>query len=132
WELELTSQNFMGEFQWSTSVNLSHNEDEVLALGPENADILGGSEDINHNILRVGEPMYTLYVVQQDGILSQADIDAGAALLGAQTAGNPRYVDQWTDTNGDGVLEEPNGTIGPEDRVLSGQPLPSHTWGISN
>lgn len=132
WELELTSQNFMGAFEWSTSLNLSHNENEVLALGPENADILGGSQDINHNILRVGEPMYTLFVVQQDGILSQADIDAGAALLGTQTAGNPRYVDQWTDTDGDGVLEEPNGTIGPEDRVLSGQPLPSHTWGISN
>jgi TonB-dependent starch-binding outer membrane protein SusC len=132
WELELSTQNMTGPLQWTTSLNLSHNQNEVLALGPENADILGGSEDINHNILRVGEPMYTLYLVQQDGILSQADIDAGAALLGAQTAGNPRYVDQPTDTDGDGVMEEPNGTIGPEDRVLSGQPLPSHTWGITN
>jgi len=132
WELELTTQNLVDRLQWSTSINLSHNANKVLALGPENADILGGAEDINHNILRVGEPMYSLFLVQQNGILSQTDIDAGAALLGTQTAGSPRYVDQWTDINGDGILEEPNGTIGPEDRVLSGQPLPSHTWGITN
>jgi TonB-dependent starch-binding outer membrane protein SusC len=133
WELEVTSQNITGPFQWSTSVNFSHNKNKVLALGPDNSDILGGAEDIPHNILRVGYPAYSLYVVQQNGILSQADIDAGAARFGTQTAGDPRFIDQPTvDTNGDGVPDAGNGTIGPEDRIISGQPLPSHTWGITN
>lgn len=132
WELEITTRNFVGLFEWSTSVNLSHNKNKVLALGPNNSDILGGAEDIPHNILRVGYPAYSIFVVQQDGILTQADIDAGVARYGNQTAGNPKFVDQWYDADGDGILDPPNGTIGPEDRVISGQPLPSHTWGITN
>ncbi len=132
WEMELTTQNTAGELKWSTSVNLSYNENEVLALGPNNSDILGGSQDINHNILRVGEPAFSLFLVQQEGILTQADIDNGAALYGNQSAGDPKYVDQPYDEDGDGILDAPNGTIGAEDRVLSGQPLPSHVWGITN
>lgn len=133
WELEVTSQNVVGTFQWSTTLNLSHNKNKVLALGPDNSDILGGAEDIPHNILRVGHPAYSLYLVQRDGILSQADIDAGTPRFGAQTAGDPKFVDQPTvDSNGDGVPDAGNGTIGPEDRIISGQPLPSHTWGITN
>ncbi len=132
WEFELTTQNTIGKLKWSTSFNLSYNENEVLALGPNNSDILGGSQDINHNILRVGEPAFSLFLVQQDGILTQEDIDNGVALLGNQSVGDPKYVDQPYDQDGDGIPEAPDGTIGPEDRVLSGQPLPSHVWGISN
>ncbi|MCB0636404.1 MAG: hypothetical protein KDC54_07285 [Lewinella sp.] len=65
--------------------------------------------------------MYTINVVQQDGILSQADIDGGAALYGNQQEGDPRYVD----ANGDGV-------ISPDDRVLSGHPNPDYIWGLTN
>ena len=121
WELELSTRNFTGEFSWSTNVNFSHNTNEVLQLGPENTPILGGAFDITHNILMVGEPMYSLYVVQQNGILSQADIDNGAALYGNQVAGDPRYVD----ADGDGVIT-------PDDRVLSGHPNPDYVWGVNN
>lgn len=133
WELEVTSQNVTGPFQWSTSINLSNNKNKVLALGPDNSDILGGAEDIPHNILRVGHSAYSLYLVQRDGILTQADIDAGVARFSTQTAGDPKFIDQPTvDSNGDGIPDTGNGTIGPEDRIISGQPLPSHTWGITN
>ncbi|MBB4080980.1 TonB-linked SusC/RagA family outer membrane protein [Lewinella aquimaris] len=121
WEIELTTRNLTGGFKWNTSINFSHNTNEVVQLGPENSPILGGAFDINHNILKVGEPMYSLYVVQQDGILSRADIEAGVALYGNQVEGDPRYVD----ANGDGV-------ISPEDRVLSGHPNPDYVWGITN
>ena len=121
WEVELTTRNLTGEFRWTTNLNFSHNENEVVQLGPENAPILGGAFDINHNILTVGEPMYSLYVVQQDGILSQADIEAGAALYGNQVEGDPKYVD----ADGDGVIT-------PDDRVLSGHPNPDYVWGVTN
>lgn len=121
WELELTTRNITGEFTWTTNLNFSHNSNEVVKLGPENTPILGGSWDITHNILTVGEPMYSLYLVQQVGILSQADIDNGAALYGNQVEGDPMYFD----ANGDGV-------ISPDDRVLSGHPNPDYVWGVNN
>jgi hypothetical protein len=121
WELELNSRNFTGEFEWTTSVNIGHNENEVKKLGPENTPILGGSYDIKHNILTVGEAMYSINVVEQDGILTQADIDNGAALYGNQEEGDPKYVD----ANGDGV-------ISPDDRVIMGHPNPDYIWGVTN
>jgi hypothetical protein len=121
WEVELTTRNMTGPLGWTTNLNFSHNSNEVKQLGPENSPILGGAWDINHNILMVGEPMYTINVVQQDGILSQSDIDDGAALYGNQVEGDPKYVD----ADGDGVIT-------PDDRVLSGHPNPDYVWGISN
>jgi TonB-linked SusC/RagA family outer membrane protein len=121
WEAELTTRNLTGELSWNTSINFSHNTNEVKQLGPENTPILGGAFDINHNILMVGQPMYSIYVVQQIGILSQADIDGGAALYGNQEEGDPKYQD----ANGDGVIT-------PDDRVLSGHPNPDYVWGITN
>lgn len=122
WELELTTRNITSsDFKWTTNFNFSHNKNEVKKLGPNNSPILGGAFDIQHNILQVGQPMYTLFLVQQDGILSQEDIDNGAALYGNQTVGDPRYVD----ANGDGI-------ISPDDRVLSGQPNPKYIWGVTN
>ncbi|MEQ9441329.1 MAG: TonB-dependent receptor [Cyclobacteriaceae bacterium] len=121
WEVELTSRNLTGPLQWTTNVNFSHNTNEVVQLGPENTPILGGDFDINHNILKVGEPMYSFYVVQQIGILSQQDIDNGAALYGTEQAGDPKYLD----ANDDGVID-------PDDRVLSGHPNPDYVWGVTN
>jgi TonB-linked SusC/RagA family outer membrane protein len=121
WDLELTTHNTTGPFRWDSNLNLSWNRNEVKQLGPNNTPIYGGGWDIPHNVLMVGQPMYTHFLVQQDGILSQADIDGGAALYGNQTVGDPKYVD----ADGDGVIT-------PDDRVLSGQPNPSHVWGINN
>lgn len=122
WELELTTRNIQGgDFTWTTNINLSHNTNEVKQLGPDNSPILGGSFDIEHNILQVGQPLYSLYVVQQDGILSADDIANGAALYGNQMEGDPKYVD----ANGDGV-------ISPADRVLSGHPNPDYVYGMTN
>lgn len=121
WELELNSRNITGKLNWTTSFNLSYNENEVKHLGPNDSPILGGDFDINHNILKVGEPMYSIYVVQQDGILSQEDIDNGAARYGNQVAGDPKYVDA-----------HPDGVITPDDRVICGHPNPDYVWGITN
>lgn len=121
WDWELTTHNTTGAFGWQTNLNLSWNRNEVRQLGPDNTPIYGGDFDIPHNVLMVGEPMYSLYVVQQDGILTQEDIESGAALYGDQTEGDPKYVD----ADGDGVIT-------PDDRVLSGHPNPDYVWGINN
>lgn len=121
WDWEVTTHNTTGALKWQTNLNLSWNRNEVRQLGPDNTTIYGGAFDIQHNVLMVGEPMYSLYVVQQDGILTQKDIEEGAAVYGNQTEGDPKYVD----ADGDGVIT-------PDDRVLSGHPNPDYIWGINN
>ncbi len=123
WDLEITSRNIQRDnFTWSTSFNLSHNTNKVTQLiGDQQEILIPSSFDIEHSILRVGQPMYSIYVVQQDGILTQQDIDNGAALYGTQVAGDPRYVD----ANGDKVIDA-------DDRVLVGHPNPDYVWGITN
>ena len=121
WEVELTTQNMVDRFKWKTMFNLSHNSNEVKKLGPNNTPILGGAFDITHNILEVGMPMYTIYVVQQDGLLTSEDIANGVAVYGSEEAGDPKYVDQNND-----------GTIDAADRTYSGHPNPDYVWGITN
>lgn len=129
WEFEINTRNMVGEFKWQTMINFSHNSNEVKKLGPNNTPILGGAFDITHNILEVGKPMYTLYVVQQDGLLTTADIESNyddnetndVALYGNQQAGDPKYVDQNND-----------GKIDADDRTYSGHPNPDYVWGITN
>ncbi|MGJ5640542.1 SusC/RagA family TonB-linked outer membrane protein [Formosa sp. S-31] len=122
WEFELTSRNIEGDnFKWTTNFNISHNSNEVKKLGPNNTPILGGAFDITHNILEVGKPMYTLYLVQQDGLLTTEDINNGVPLYGNQEAGDPKYVDM----DGDGFIT-------PSDRTYSGHPNPDFVWGMTN
>src|SRR5690606_21964527 len=123
WDFELTSRNIQrGDLTWSTSLNISHNTNRVTKLvGDQQQLLIPSSFDIEHSILRVGEPMYSIFVVRQDGILSQQDIDNGAPLYGSQRAGDPRYVD----ANGDGVIDG-------DDRVIVGHPNPDYVWGITN
>lgn len=121
WDLELSGRILTGQFSWTANVNIGHTTNEVKQLGPDNAPILGGAFDINHNILMVGQPMYSLFVVQRDGILSQADVDSGYPLYGNQSTGDHKYVD----ANGDGVIDA-------DDRQLSGHPIPDYVWGVTN
>jgi len=122
WEVEVTSRNMIGKFQWTTSVNLSHNANKVLALGKGQSQILIPSRfDISHSILKVGKQMNSIYVVKQIGILSQEDIDNGAARYGTETVGDPKYYDAT-----------PDGVIDANDRIIAGHPNPSYVWGVTN
>ncbi|KAA6432306.1 SusC/RagA family TonB-linked outer membrane protein [Rufibacter glacialis] len=121
WELELTTRNLTGLFEWNTNLNFSHNQNEVRQLGPNNTPIAGGDWDINHNLLMVGQPMYSLWLVQQVGLLSAQDIAAGYPMYGKQEPGDPKYLDANKD-----------GKIDAGDRVLSGHPNPDYVWGINN
>lgn len=121
-ELELNGQILTGNFKWSVSGNIAHNTNKVTALPDGQTQILVPSRfDISHSLIKVGEPMYSIYVVKQIGILSAADITAGAAKYGNETEGDPKYFD----ANGDGVIDA-------NDRVIVGHPNPDYTYGITN
>jgi len=126
-ELELTSRNFVGDFQWTTTISISHNTNKVVALGPGQTQILiPSSFDISNFILKVGQPVNSIFVVKQNGCLSQADLDNHAAMYGTETVGDPKYVD-ISGPNG-----KPDGVIDANDRQIVGHPNPDYTWGITN
>ena len=126
-EFELTSRNMVGKFQWTTSVTVSHNTNKVVALGPGQTQILiPSSFDISNFILKVGQPMNSIFVVKQNGCLTQADIDNHAAVYGTETVGDPRYVDI------SGPKGVPDGVIDANDRQIVGHPNPDYTWGMTN
>jgi TonB-dependent starch-binding outer membrane protein SusC len=128
-ELEVTTHNFVGNFQWNTTFSISHNTNKVVALGPGQTQILiPSSFDISNFILRVGEPVNSIFVVKQNGCLSQADLDNHAALYGTETVGDPKYVD----INGPKNDGKPDGVIDANDRQIVGHPNPDYTWGITN
>jgi TonB-linked SusC/RagA family outer membrane protein len=121
-ELEITSRNMVGKFQWTTTLNVAHNSNKVVALaGGQSQILIPSSFDINHSILQVGQPMYSIYAVKMIGILSSADISNKVPVFGSETVGDPKYYD----ANGDGVIDA-------SDRVIVGQPNPKYTWGITN
>lgn len=127
WEFELNSLNVKTpSFEWRTSANISHNENKVLALGTGQSKIeISNAYDggVPFVKLEVGKPMYTIFGLKQNGVVTQADIDAGGTTIGGNklVLGDPRYVDQ----NGDKKINS-------EDRVDLGNPTPKYTWGITN
>jgi hypothetical protein len=125
WEFELNTVNVSSkDFQWKTSANISHNENKVLALGPGQSKIeIASSFSDPFMKLEVGKPMYTIFTVVQNGVITQADIDKGGTTYGGKplVLGDPRYVDQ----NGDGKITT-------DDRKDVGNPSPKYTWGVTN
>ena len=76
---------------------------------------------VTDQILRVGEALNSIYVLQTLGTLTADDIAKGSARYGNQVEGDLKYQD----TNGDGVISE-------ADKVIVGHPSPDYTYGITN
>lgn len=126
-EVELHTRNLIGDLKWNTDINVSHNINEVKKLGPNDTPILdAGGADIEHRRLKVGEPMWSIWVVRQIGVLSEEDIAAGYPMYNTQEAGDPKYLDA---SGPNGV---PDGRIDANDRVIVGNPNPKYTWGMNN
>lgn len=121
-ELEISSRNLVGRFQWNTSINLTHNTNKIEALAPGQTQIIiPQGNNVTDQILRVGEALNSIYVLQTIGFLTQDDINRGVARYGPQTEGDLKYQD----TNNDGVISE-------ADKVIVGHPSPDYTYGITN
>jgi len=122
-ELAITSRNLTGRLEWTTSINISHNTNKIVALyGNQSQIIIPNSFDVTDNIQRVGSPLNSIYVVKMTGILTQDDINKKVALYGTgETVGDPKYED----LNHDGVITE-------ADKQIVGHPNPNYTYGMTN
>jgi len=118
WEFMIEGSPYKNKnFSWSTAFNASFNNNKVINLGKdsllERPLIGGGLISSSIQVVKVGQPMGAFYLIPWDGVY-QAD-------KGNYKAGDARYRDV------DG-----NGSIGFEDRVISGSATPKFTWGFNN
>ncbi len=127
-ELELTTTNFRRkDFKWSTTANFAHTKNTITELGGEKY-LLNQGERTELYMNRVGGPLIQFFGYKTDGVwLSQADITAAqtagltSALPGVFVPGGLKLVDV------DG-----NKIIDANDRMVTGNPYPDFTWGITN
>lgn len=121
-EVGITSFNFVGDFQWTTTINFAYNYNEITALSD------GVPIYFDNNVNAVGHPVNSFYGYVTDGIFqTQEEIDNHAI----QTVGSTKYNStqpgdiRFKDLNSDGVIDE-------NDRTFLGSPTPSWTFSINN
>lgn len=105
------------DFSWKTAFNLSAFKNKVVSLGDQSLINIGAGDGFMRDIqvVKVGEPLASFYLIPWNGIYQ-----TGQGALGS-VAGDNNY----TDVNG-------NGSIGMEDRVISGNAMPKLQWGFNN
>lgn len=117
-ELTLSTKNLVGEFKWNTDINVSFNDNKVLALGTANATLYG-----DNTINEVGQRIGQLYGLVWDGVYwNQEDFDNSPKYIGAQV-GTIKYKD----INGDGEITNDN-----RDKTVIGRSSPVATLGMTN
>jgi TonB-linked SusC/RagA family outer membrane protein len=124
-ELAIDSENIVGEsFSWSSGLNFSTNQSEILDLGPDDEifvqSSIGGDVAQQYNVLREGEPLGSIVGLETDGLF-QSEREVGNSAQPDAQPGDIRLVDQ----NGDGQINS-------EDRVILGHANPDFTVSLSN
>lgn len=123
-EFSISSRNLIHEFQWSTDLNFSANQNEVTALGPNNQPIRSAGAAGVRSITRVGDPVGSYFGYVVDGIY-QSQQEIGNSPVDTQ-APDPRPGDfKFKDVDGDGKIT-------PDDRTVTGNYQPDFTFGITN
>ena len=123
-EFSIQTKNLVGAFTWSTNLNISTNQNEVVELAPGIDRIYGGF-GLYQTITQVGQPIGQFYGLIHEGVyVDQADFDSSPQAIQSQV-GTVKYAD----ANGDGVI-----TYGgdSDDRVVIGNPFPKALYGIVN
>ncbi len=122
-ELEITSRNMVGKFQWNTSINFTHNTNKIEALAPgQNQIIIPNGFTVSDAILRVGSPINSIYVLKVLGFLTAKDISDKVATYGPnEQPGDFKFEDR----DKDGVITE-------ADKQIVAHPNPDYTYGITN
>lgn len=117
WELGLNYRNWDNEFKYDISFNISDVKNKILDLkGLEESDIT-----VNHE----GYPMNSIYGLEADGFITEADFDASGNYLGATqfgdvAPGDIKYIDQDNDE-----------VINDNDYKIIGETIPRYTFGFN-
>jgi TonB-linked SusC/RagA family outer membrane protein len=113
WELVINTQNLVGAFKWSTSLNLSSNRNKVLDI--QGQVIEGGLDNMSRAV--EGQPLGVYFTAEYAGV----DPDNGNALWYRNTR----------DANGN-LNRDTTSNYNNAQRVVVGNPWPSLVGGITN
>ena len=129
-EFTINSNNINSkDFSWNTNFNISFIKNKVLDLGgrdfvintPNIDKAFNTGTDYSLGITKVGQPLGTFFVLQEDGIIdNQQELDA-APFYASQRVGARKYLD----INGDGIITA-------DDRKITGNAQPVFAGGIMN
>ncbi len=120
-EFSLTSFNFSGDFNWSTTATYSYNKNKAINLQGTQIDQRIRTQDPMITRTSEGYPVGQFYGFVTDGLfLTQEEIDHHAFQNGA-SIGDIRFKD----LNGDGIIND-------NDKAYIGNPLPMHVFGLTN
>jgi TonB-linked SusC/RagA family outer membrane protein len=128
-ELTITSQNITGNFEWTTSFNISYNQNKVVSLN-DSVPMFTGSIGLNQNLAinNAGYPVNEFYGFVTNGIFqSQGEVDKYAVQVpGADPFNRTSPGDiKFRDLNNDGKIDD-------KDRTYIGDPNPSFIFAMNN
>lgn len=110
-EIGINTENFRGEFKWSTSFTAGYNKNKITNLGGQ---VLNTNE-INAAI--AGQPIGVFYMPEYAGV----DPSNGDAIYYLNTANEDGTINR-------GITNQ----INEAQRIFAGNPAPTYTFGISN
>lgn len=118
-DLTLTTVNVkQRDFEWTTTINASYQDNEIVSLA-------NGKQDDLNNTWFIGQSQSVIYGYKADGVWQESEA-AEMAKFNANghtfTAGNVKPVDQ----NGDYKIDANN------DRVIIGSTIPKYILGMTN
>lgn len=120
-EFQLSTDNLVSDFKWSTDFNIAFNKNKVLEVANDRVIYAGVSGSGNTFITRRGDPIASFFgYVYQGVFMSQAELDQYPHLP-SDKVGDGRYQD----TNKDGVIDD-------RDKVIIGNNHPDFIAGMSN
>ena len=129
-ELAVNTKNLTGEFEWSTSFNVSYNQNRIMSLN-DSVPLYVGSIGLNQNLAiqhAGGYPVNEFYGFVTSGIFqNQKEVDNWAVQVPGADANNrtsPGDV-KFRDLNNDGKIDD-------EDRTFIGNPNPSFIFAMNN
>lgn len=118
-ELELKTENLVGQLKWTTKLAMGYSTNKVTDLGSNEA-IYTGFDGLTQ-IIEVGRPVGEYYLYIADGVYMNEEDLKKYPTQSTSVVGSVRY----RDINGDGVIDE-------NDRTYCGKPQASWTFGITN
>lgn len=136
-DIELGYQNTLGKFRYNLKATVSHYTNEILKLSDNQAEeiIAGAERQINYTRATVGTSFPEFYGYEVEGIFQTAAEAAAHPQYGTTNynqAGHFKFKNQMTiDTDGDGVMDEADGIISPDDMTYIGNPHPDLTAGLN-
>ena len=124
YEYQLTTRNFVGEFNWSTKFNLSYYRNRVLDTGKDKRPLITGQSYTVENKPLAGLYGYAFlgpYKDWEDVKTSPIKNPENIDWMFRSAPGTPKLAD----VNGDGKIDG-------SDQTIIGTPTPDFIWGMTN